>query len=77
VSVEFWNYRTMNVEGEIKPTRSAFSSGPKTARRSPKLFLTHSSSCRGIADAFRDHGDSLTPQCVLEPIGNKARFDLS
>ena len=54
------------------PTRSAFSSGPSTARRAPKLDLTTSSTVFGVADALGDERDRLAPERVLQPVADEA-----
>ena len=55
-----------------RPTRSAFSSGPSTESRRPKLFLTHGVERLRVADAVCDHRDRLSPERMLKAIGDEA-----
>ena len=58
------------------PTRSAFSNGPSTARRRPKLALTTVSTVLRIANAVCHERDRLAPQRVLQAVADEPRHVL-
>ena len=55
-----------------RPTRSAFSIGPSTARRRPKPALTTVSTVSGSQTPLVDERERLPPQRVLEAVADEA-----